>query len=131
MHNENQGPYGPGKEKAMINIDRLMDLVLENNSDTYDYRKSSAAYHRTHGHGVWLNKATTPEEKHIVYTYHSSDRSHSNILAVAEVLMMDREQIERMYCAARAVSKWYQRTNWERLLPYDLKRRLESWIFGA
>lgn len=117
----------------MINIDRLMDLILENSSDTYDYRKSSAVYFKAHGHGVWFDNATvpTPEEKHIDYTYHASDRSYSNVLAVCEVLMMDREQIERMYCAARAVNRWYQRTNWERLLPHDLKRRLESWIFGA
>lgn len=115
----------------MINIDRLMDLVLENRSDTYDYRKSCAVYFKAHGHGVWLDKATTPEEKHIAYTHHSSDRSYTSILAICEVLMMEREQIERMYCAARAVNRWYQRTNWERLLPYDLERRLESWIFGA
>lgn len=115
----------------MINIDRLMDLVLENSSDTYDYHKSSAVYYRAHGHGVMLDKATTPEEKHIAYTYHSSDRSYTSVLAVCEVLMMDREQIERMYCAARAVNKWYQRTNWERLLPDSLRKRLESWIFGA
>ena len=115
----------------MINIDRLIDLVLENSNDTYDYRKSSAVYFKAHGHGAWLDKATAPEEKHIAYTYHSSDRSYTSVLAVCEVLMMDREQIERMYCAARAVNRWYQRTNWEKSLPYDLKRRLESWIFGA
>ena len=115
----------------MINIDRLMDLVLENSNDTYDYHKSSAVYFKAHGYGVRLDKVTTPEEKHIAYTYHSSDRSYTSVLAVCEVLMMDRKQIERMYCAARAVNRWYQRTNWERLMPQDLKRRLESYIFGA
>lgn len=115
----------------MINIDRLMDLVLENSSDTYDYRKSSAVYYRAHGHGVNLDKATTPEEKHIAYVHHSSDRSYTSVLAVCEVLMMDMEQIERMYCAARAVNKWYQRTNWEKLMSHELKRRLENYIFGA
>lgn len=114
----------------MINIDRLIDLVLENSSDTYDYHKSSAVYRRQHGHGVWLDKAATLEEKHIVYAYHSSDRSYSSILATTEVLMMDREQIERMYCAARAMNRWYEATNWERLPSQELLQRLEQYIFG-
>ena len=117
----------------MINIERLIDLVLENSSDVYDYRKSCAVYFKKHGHGVWLDvdKATTPEERHIKYTYHASDRSNSSILAIAEVLAMDRDQIERMYCAARAVNRWYETTRWEKLLPYELKQRLEAYIFGG
>ena len=114
----------------MINIDRLIDLVLENSNDTYDYHKSSAVYRRQHGHGVSLDKVTTPEEKHIAYAYHSSDRSYSSVLAVTEILLMDREQIERMYCAARAMNRWYEATNWERLPSQELTQKLERYIFG-
>lgn len=114
----------------MINIDRLIDLVLENSNDTYDYHRSSAIYRRQHGHGVSLDKVTTPEEKHIAYTYHTSDRSCTSVIAVCEVLMMDREQIERLYCAARAMNKWYKATNWERLPSQELQQRLEQYIFG-
>lgn len=115
----------------MINIDRLMDLVLENSNDTYDYLKSSAAYFKKHGHGVNLDKVKTPEERHINYMYHASDRSYSCVLAIAEVLLMDRGQIERMYCAARAVNRWYEMSRWEKCLPDELKQRLEDYVFNG
>jgi len=114
-----------------INIERLIDLIIEWYQADQDYRLSSAKYYRQHGCGVWLDRAKTQEERHIVYLNGLVDRCCDSVVAVAEVLMMDREQIERMYAAARVARRWYERTAWQNRLPRDLLRRLEVYVFGA
>lgn len=113
-----------------INVDRLLDMIIEEFDSTSDYCKSSAIYYKNHGHGVSIDRAFTKEERHIAYAYHADDRERTVSRTAFEILGLNIDQIGRAYNAARAVKRWYNRTNWERLLPHDLIDRIENYIYG-
>ena len=112
----------------MINIDRLIDAVLEYMEAENDYMRSSKEYYRKHGYGVRIDKAETPEERHIAYAYHRQSANSDTITVLEEVLSYDTEQCNRLFSAARAARKWYEKTRYERLLPEKLKDRLLAYI---
>ena len=114
-----------------IDIERLFDLVVEWNDAEYDYRKSSRDLYKKRGYGVNLDKGNkTPEEKHIEYMYHSSNTSSNVITSIIEVMSLDRDQICRLYSAARAYKRWYQDTEWQICMPEELKDRLFAYVIG-
>ena len=115
-----------------INIDRLMDIIGEEFDSTNDYFKSGAEFYRKNGcHAYFYNgKKLTHEEEHIKYAYHADDRARTVTTSLFEVLGLDKDQTARAYIAARAVRRWYNDTEWQRLLPHDLLDRIEAFIYG-
>ena len=113
-----------------LNIERLMDFIMEAYDNTADYTKSSRDYYRKHGYGVNIDRAKTPEEKHIAYMYHSSAAADDVVRALMEVLNLDYEQQTRAYSAARALKRWYEKTQWNRLPSSDLIDRIWGYIQG-
>ena len=116
----------------MINTERLVDYVIQSNEESFDYHRSSAIYIKSHGHGVFLNdgRKLSKDEEHIRYAYHSSQAADDSVYAICEVLNLDKEGRSRLYSAARAVSRWYRRTNYERCLPDSLLDDLTKFIFS-
>lgn len=118
--------------KINLNMDRLMDMMIEADNAAFDYYKSSKDYYRKHGYGVHLDRATTEEEKHIVYAYHSNDKSNEIVWSIVQVIGLDREQENRLRAAYRAVKRWYEKeTKWQRCLPDGLIERIEKFVIGA
>lgn len=117
--------------KITISIDRLLDLVNESLDATNDYCLSSKRYYRKHGYGVYLDRVKTAEERHIAYACHRDEASRDVVSGITEVFRMDADQIKRLYSAARFARKWYERTNWERLLPEELCNRIETYVFNG
>ena len=117
--------------KVNINMDRIMDLMIEANNATADYYKSSRTHYKKHGYGVQLDRATTPEEKHIVYAYHEDNKTNDAVCSIVQVLGFDREQYSRLRIACRAITRWYEReTRWERNAPADLLERISNFVVG-
>ena len=118
--------------KINFNMDRLLDLMMEADNATFDYNKSSKIYYKNHGYGVCLDHAKTEEEKHIVYAYHSQDKSNDIIWSILEVLDLDLDQRIRLSSAYRAVKRWYEReTQWQRCLSAELIERITDFVIGS
>ena len=111
-----------------MRIDRVMDYVIEWMDENEDYTKSSRVYYRKHGHGVNLDRTTTPEEKHIVFEYHAESSANHAVFVITECMGWNAEQVCRMYATARALRKWYNRTRWERLPSEEMYNRIERFV---
>ena len=114
-----------------INIGSLIDRMIEMNTTEAEYYHSSAVYFRKNHHGVWLDRAMTPEEKHIAYYSHYVDQMNTCYYTLVEVLDLNRDQAERLGKAARAMTRWYEKeTQWEKLPSEELLDRIGKYIFG-
>ena len=117
--------------KINFNMDRLMDLMMEADNAAFDYHKSSKDLYRKRGYGVNLDSAKTKEEKHIVYAYHSDEKSSEVVWSIIQVLGFDREQESRLRSAYRALKRWYEKeTKWERIAPEELIDRITMFVVG-
>lgn len=107
-----------------INIERLMDVVEEENSSYFDY-----CYHSKN-----LYKGDFKEwdkrKKCISYFNQCHDRAQSAVMAVMEIFCMDAEQQKRVYICARAVRRWRIRTNYEFFIPESMQEQMRQFIFA-
>lgn len=110
------------------NVERLLDLIIEENETEAEYTKSSRIYYKAHGFGVWLDRAKTPEERHIVHYYNANNSAHNAVQTSFEVLGFSPEEAHNARTAARALKKWYGLTAYEFCPPRDLLERLERFI---
>jgi len=114
-----------------------MDMLIENVmtewfTANHAYLSTSKDYYRRHGYGVnFSKKDKSREEKSIEHYYHAENSAQNAVWAVTNVLGMDRDAIDRLYLATRAVNKWYERTQWQKNLPEEVYSRLEDYVFGA
>ena len=113
-----------------IDFEKVLDTVIEWNDARADYIHSSQVYNAAHGHGLNLDHAKTNEELHIVYAHRHNQRMDEAVHRVFDALGMDREERERAYKAARALARWYERTEWERLAPETMLEALGQYIAG-
>ena len=114
-----------------MKIDRLIDKLIELFDAETDYRYSSAKYHKEHPFKtVWMDNPANKEEKHIVYAYHVEDRMGEALSSLYYVLDLNRDQVERLYSAARAMRRWYKLTKWDRIPSEDLNNRLHDFVIG-
>ena len=111
--------------KIEVNIDNLLDTVMNADSEYQEYRHSIARY----GKPINLDRLENNEERHIAYYYRSSESSRDQVYTIRNIFRMDGETEGRMYIAARAARRWYERTEWQRFLPEDLQERLGNFIF--
>lgn len=108
-----------------IDIESLMDLVDDESNAYFDYcRKSKTLYNGD------FDKLTE-RKKSLEYAHHYHDRATDATRAIIVVFRLDKEQIARLYIAARAVKRWRIRTEWARLIPDEMKKQIERFIFGA
>lgn len=108
-----------------IDIERLMDLVDEESNAYFDYcHKSKTLYN-----GDFEKLAE--RKKSLEYAHHYHDRAEDATRAIIEVFRLDKEQVERLYIAGRAVKRWRIRTEWARLIPDEMQKQIEPFIFGA
>ena len=114
-----------------MNIERLIDITIECMESINDYYHSSKKYYKEHGHGVYLDRLITAEEKHIGYCYHRESADTEKMTAIAEILDLDREAQDRLYSAARAAKKWYEKTKWQYLLKPEMLNQFEQYIFNG
>ena len=118
--------------KINFNMDRLIDLMMEADNATFDYWKSSKVLYKKRGYGVNMDRAETAEEKHIVYAYHSDEKTNNAVWSILQVLDFDQDQQDRLRSAYRAVKRWYEKeTKWERCLPDELIERIEKFVIGV
>jgi len=117
--------------KFNFDIGRMMDFMMEADAATFDYCKSSKVYFKKHGHGVYLDKASTPEEKHIDYDYHEDQRTNDIVWSIIECLGFDQDQRRRLMSAEKALKRWYEKeTKWQRLPPENLLERIGKFVLG-
>ena len=115
-----------------INIDNLLNIVMQYYDDDASYRTKSKAYHRTHGHGVYFynGKRLTKEEQGIEWASREADDTMHTLWALYDVLELDPDQVRRLHTACKALRRWYNDTQWERLPSHELQARLGAFIFG-
>lgn len=107
-----------------IDIERLMDLVDDESNAYFDYcYKSKTLYN-----GDFDNLAERKQS--LEYACHYHDRAQDATRAILDVFRLDKEQIERLYIAGRAVKKWRIRTEWARLIPDAMQKQIKHFIFG-
>lgn len=111
-----------------IDFERILDTIIEWNDARTDYIKSSRRYYEAHGHGLNLDHAKTEEERHIVYAQRYDQRMNEAVYRIFDALDLDREERERAYSAARALTRWYEETRWERRAPLDMLEALGQYI---
>lgn len=110
-----------------IDIERLMDLVDEESNTYFDYcHKSKTLYNGK----VDFDKLT--ERKiDIEYARQYHDRAQDATRAIIEVFRLNEDQTKRLYIAGRAVKRWRNRTEWARLIPDEMQKQIQYFIFGA
>lgn len=115
-----------------MNIERLLDIILEAMDSTFAYYRESARYRSAHGCGAYFDlRAGLSAEKEKLYYAHNRDYEDNTALsAIFEVLDFDSDQIARAYIAARALRKWYIRTEWQFCPGDNLKAALEKFVIG-
>lgn len=114
-----------------VNIEKLIDTVNEMNDATRDWYASNAAYHRAHPfRTVWLDRPANDDEKHIVWAAHQTDTMRTVFWTLCETLNLTVAEHKRLCSAARALRKWYEKTQWERCPDHDMLKSLENFIFG-
>ncbi len=107
-----------------IDIERLMDLVDEENNASSDYRCKSKDLYKGD-----LEKLAE-RKKDLEYAYHCHERAEDAVRAIIEVFQLDKDQVNRLYIAGRAVKRWRDRTEWARLIPDTMQKQIERFIFG-
>ena len=104
-----------------IDVERLIDLVCEENTGYTDYVLTTKRY----------KKSYDPKLKDKVSWL--SDRNFTNqcaTRAACEILGMNKGNIDRLYSATRAVERWRKKTNYEKLISSDMADKLIEYIFG-
>lgn len=108
-----------------IDIERLINIITEENEAYSDYMKSSVNLYK----GDY--KKLQERKNHLDYAYHYHDRRQDATSSVCEVFGFDAEQKNRLCIAARSVSRWYISTNWERIIPDSMKKQIARFVFGS
>lgn len=111
-----------------MNMERLIDITIECMDSTNEYFHASKKYYKSHGHGVHMENLRTAEEKHIGYCYHRESADSEKITAIAEILDLD---INKLYTAARAARKWYEKTEYQYCLKSEMLKQFEQYIFNG
>ena len=57
-------------------------------------------------------KRLAERKKDLEYAYHYHERREDAVRAVIEVSRLDKDQVNRLYIAGRAVKRWRIRTEW-------------------
>lgn len=96
-----------------INIEELINAVEISNYANSDYQI-----------------ADRTRKECLCESYNYYMREEHAVRTLINVLEMDREQIERLYIAARAVKKWQIKTHYEKVISRSLGERLERFIFS-
>lgn len=114
-----------------LDVEYFLDKIIEYNENVYDYTKSSRQYVKKHGHGVYLDASSKfkPEERHIEATYRWQNENQSEVMAMFELLGLDRDERHRAYKAARTLQRWYKRTQYERCITWEMREAFERYIF--
>lgn len=110
--------------KMNIDIERLIDLVEEQNTCYNDYCYSGKTLYNGNFDGLKKRK------DHLSYANQSHDRAQSAVQAIIEVLQLDSEQQKRLYIATRAVCSWRVRTGYAFLMPATMKNQIHNFIFA-
>lgn len=58
------------------------------------------------------------------------NRYHWSVITLSEVFRFTEEQRQALRIAARAVSKWQIRTDWNKIMSDSMKAQLRDFIFG-
>lgn len=108
-----------------IDVERIIDAVEEESNSYFDYCKSVQTLYK--GPFEEFEK----RKNHLEYANNYHDRQQTAVYTLIEVFNLDQEAQERLYAAARAVRRWREDTNWERLMPDTMQDQLKLFIFGA
>ena len=115
-----------------MKFDRFLDKIAENWADYDAYKRLSVAYRKAHGFGCFMDIRTglSAEKEKLYHASESEQASWGSVSAMIELLDLDRDQIARAYIAARALLRWYNRTEWQFCPSRDLVDRLEKFVMG-
>ena len=98
-----------------VNIEKLINAVETRNYAYSDYR---------------IAAHTRMREECLCESYHYYMQEEYAVSTLIDILDMDREQIERLYIATRAVKKWQIKTHYEKVISCSLGEQLERFIFS-
>lgn len=107
-----------------IDIERLIDAVVAYNEAYQDYAHSAKTLYR----GPF--ETISERKHHLEYAREVSDREQSAVYTLIEVFNLDKEAQTRLYIATRAVNRWRNATNWERMIPDTMQDQIRRFIFG-
>lgn len=98
-----------------VNIEKLINAV-----EARDYARSN--------YRIAAHIRTRNERLREIHNYYMQEEYAVSTLI--DILDMDREQIERLYIATRAVKKWQIKTHYEKVISCSLGGQLERFIFS-
>lgn len=108
-----------------IDIERLMDAVEAENMAYNEYSHKAKTLYRGSFEEI------TARKKHLEYAREVLEREQNAVHTIIEVFALDAEAQKRLYIVARAVNRWRIRTEWARLIPDNMQKQIELFIFGA
>ena len=115
-----------------LNFDNLLTVVTEEMDASRESRPALARWRRKTGRRTYSLEETIRDRdvNHIHYLSEVDEKARNASWTVCHVLQMNREQIERLYKAARAVRKWSEATDWQLCLSYETLSKLEKYVSG-
>lgn len=115
-----------------MKFDRFLDKIAENWADYDAYKRLSVAYRKAHGYGCFMDIRTglSAEAEKLYHAEENERISAWSVSDMIELLDLDRDQIHRAYIAARALLRWYNRTEWAFCPSLELIDRLEKFVMG-
>ena len=112
-------------------IERLLDKVNEQAEAERDYMHSCRKYRKLHPFKtVWLDNPSNDDEKHIIYASINLDKMNEAVGSLCYVLDFSPEQNERLFKAARAMRRWYEKTGYQFLPSEDTNKKLLAYVLG-
>lgn len=97
-----------------IDVEYLIDLVTEY-CDMYEEY-------------IRVGKGIQKKIEGINY-YNWQETAWEKYLSARQLLEIEPEQADRWWSVAKAIRKWRVKTNYERLIPWELKDRIYDFIF--
>lgn len=106
-----------------IDIERLVDAVIEENDNYFDY-----CYSYKYLHNVGFDDSTKCNER-IKISRQYYERARDTTITIIEIFRLNKDQINRLYIVGRAVKRWRIRTNGEQLIPDSMQTQIYQFVF--
>ncbi len=99
-----------------INIERLLDSVTE-------YYAAYGEYAR-----VTTNHISADNDK-LNYLFRQETETLHNVLDICDILVLNNDQKDRLYKAAKVYRRWQEKTGYENFMPEKMVDQFYKYIF--
>ena len=115
-----------------FSMDRLIDMMMEADQNTREYYKLARQYKKAHGFIPCIDMRHGLDNELIrIYDASKREQEGNNVVwSILEVLGFDQEQRGRLLSVHRAMKRWYEETEWQRLPSEELIERVTRFVVG-